>query len=385
MDDRATIKVVDVSGDKFFSLDDIAASVGTNNIIIGTGADAHIRVENTKVSEQHGCFYKHNGMWAYRDMGSNAGSSVKGARIESTWLANGMRLVLDSRLNLDSLVIDVTIQINTGRQLLPGETPPEGYMAAYDPSPAFGGASGGAGPRMGFGGDRYGNRAPQFAGTLNLFGLFAGILWGILAVLNLVSLIKSYNSISPTMQYIGGFYTLLFWIMILGLLGTAAGCGILAFGLFTYNKDVMSKGALVLAAGYTAVVVAVLILLTELTGGLFAFIFANVEIIMMIIAIILMPVSLFSQSNNFRDHRDLSKIGSRFYRPVLFYGISLLLVIIAALSASNKYGVSIGISDLMPSSGVWVTIAWVGAVALSGVYIHIDEDPQLAARFKLGR
>ena len=171
----------------------------------------------------------------------------------------------------------------------------------------------------------------------------------------------------------------------LGLLGTAAGCGILAAGLFMYNKDIMSKGALVLAAGYTAVVVAVLILLTELTGGLFAFIFANVEIIMMIIAIILMPVSLFSQSNNFRDHRDLSKIGSRFYRPVLIYGIALLLIIIAALSASNKYGVSIGISDLMPSSGVWVTIAWVGAVALSGVYIHIDEDPQLAARFKLGR
>ena len=385
MDDRATIKVVDVSGDKFFSLDDIAASVGTNNIIIGTGADAHIRVENTKVSEQHGCFYKHNGMWAYRDMGSNAGSSVKGARIESTWLANGMRLVLDSRLNLDSLVIDVTIQINTGRQLLPGETPPEGYMTAYDPSPAFGGASGGAGPRMGFGGDRYGNRAPQFAGSLNLFGLFAGILWGILGIINLISLFKLFDQTGGYLSIISGFYALLYWLIVLGIAGSAVGSILLAIGLFKYDKLFMYRGAFVISTGNIAIVVAFLILLTESVGDAFAFIFTNIEVVLIIIALILMPVSLVSQTRNFREHKDFSKINSGYYVPILIYGIAFLLLVIAILSFKNKYGLEINLFEIIPSNNIWVTIAWVGAVALSGVYIHIDEDPQIAARFKLGR
>ena len=391
MDDRATIKVVDVSGYKVYSLDNLAQNAGTSMLTIGSAFDDHIQVENTKVSPHHGCFYKQNGMWAYKDTNSTAGSSIKGTRIESTWLANGMRLVLDSRLNLDSLVIDVTVEPLSGRGLLPGEVPPEGWTGEPSPDPiysnagggAFGGSTGSAYER----GDRYGRSEPKFASSLNLFGLFAGILWAIIGVINGISGIKSFTEMSDYSSYLTGFYSLLMWVIILGVIASAAGCIVLSVGLFTYRKDVMSKGSIVMAAGYGSIVIALLIMLTEAIGASFIFIFSSFEMILFIISFILMPLSLVAQAKNFISNENLSKIYNRYYRPIVYYGVAILLVIIATVSINSKYGGGMSVTDMlrmMPSSNIWISLAWIGAIVLSGVYLHLDENPALAANYLMG-
>lgn len=424
MDDRATITIIDVDGDKRVSLDSLASSLRLNRLIIGTAEDAHIKVENPRVSPHHGYFYMQDGKWAYQDTNSTACSSTNGERISSSWLANGMMLVLDSEKNADSLVINVKVEITSGRDLLPGETPPDGWVepskakttfggafssvyngsgsagmgmvnnqtassadSYYTQNPSYGGASGGAGPRLGFvGSDRYENRAePKFADSLNIFGMLSGILWGILGIVNGISVFRLFNRMDMFPSYISGFYKFLLWMVVLGVVATAVGSIMMAAGLFTYNKDIMSKGALVVAGGNTAIVVAILILLTESIGGAFIYIFSNFEIILMIIAIILLPISMFSQAKNFKENSESSKINSRWYRPILYYGIAILLVIIATLSLSNKFGVDISIFDLNPSNSNWlISVAWIAAVVLSGIYLHVDENPALATRFSMG-
>lgn len=403
MNDRASIRIIDVDGDKNYSLDSLAESMGVSKLVIGTAEDAHIRVENSKVSAHHGYFFKQNGMWAYQDTDSRTGSSVKGSRITSTWLANGMQLILDSRRNLDSLIIDVKVEILSGRNLLPGETPPEGWGNPAPSGPTYGGAfsgayngsandayynptggaAGAASPGFGFAGaDRYGSaNEKKFADSLNIFGLLAGILWGILAVVNIIAAFKTFNNMEGVTAYLSGFYTLLLWVIVLGVVGSAVGDGMLSVGLFTYNKDIMTKGAIVMAAGNVAMVLALMIMLTEMLGGAFVYIFSNFEILLMIIAIILMPAAMVSQAKNFKSNNDYSKIYHRYYRPIIYYGLAFVMVIIATLSLSNRFGMNINFLEMMPSSNVWVTIASVGAIVLSAIYLHVDEEPGLAARF----
>ena len=74
----------------------------------------------------------------------------------------------------------------------------------------------------------------------------------------------------------------------MGIAGSAVGSILLAIGLFKYDKLFMYRGAFVISTGNIAIVVAFLILLTESVGDAFAFIFTNIEVVLIIIALILM-------------------------------------------------------------------------------------------------
>ena len=44
-------------------------------------------------------------------------------------------------------------------------------------------------------------------------------------------------------------------------------------------------------------------------------------------------------------------------------------------------GGSVGLSSL---SNFWMILVQIGAIVMSGIYLHVDENPHLAARFTVG-
>ena len=396
MDDRAVIKIRDINGERKFSLDALMEGTRSEVLIIGTADDCNIKVENPKVSPHHGCFFKQDKMWAYQDMESEAGSSVQGEKIHSTWLGNGMKLILDSKQYPDSTIIEVSVVVNSDRQLLPGEIPMNKSAGAYgyafprnEASFNNTGAFGGAGPNKGYGSggstNRFGESTePKFGTSLNVFGLLAGILWAVLGVISVITMFKTLGELSESAKLIGGFYGFLIWCMVIGLVAETVGTIMLSVGLFSYNKGVMSKGSSVQAIGLVGMMIAFALFLLLLAGDAMAYIFNSFEAVLMVISYIFIPMSLVSQAHNFKANDNYSKIYNRYYRPIIYYGIATVLTIIAVVSISGRFGIGLNYFQLMPSSSIWQTLIWIGAVVMSGIYLHVDETPQLAARFSLG-
>ena len=405
MDDKARIKVRDIDGDRTYSLDAVMMGVHSEVVVIGTAKDAHIRVSNPKVSGYHGCFFKQNGMWAYQDMESNAGSSVDGEKILSTWLENGMRIVLDSKQYSDSTVIEVETEINRWNGLRPGEIPNTGGTKGYSsfgpsvnqPKNIFNGGTGFSGSGFsgsGFGGSGYGSSGfggsgyggsgdssePRFASSNNIFGIIAGILWLIEGAFVIYSFITAIGELVETAKIVGGGYGFLIWVGILGLVAQIVGLIMLGVGLLTYNKDNSSRGATVLAISLITVLASVQLMIMISAGRLFSLLFSNFYAFMVYVEYALIIMSLISQRLNFRDNSYSSKIYNRAYRPAIYCGVAVFISkVIISSSGSIDGSVSIVSFDHLLSM-----LIWLAAYIMAGIFIHIDENPELASRYAVG-
>ena len=389
MDDRAIIKIRDINGDKKFSLDALRDGLGLEVLVIGTADDCQIKVENPKVSEHHGCFFKQDHMWAYQDMDSEAGSSVDGEKIHSTWLSNGMRLILDSKQFPDSTIIEVEMEISSGRQLLPGEIPlNNGSAGMYGYAVGgTGGAGGGAGPNMGYGnggsysgsGDTYEQR---FMNRQNTFGILAGICWGIVGLIGIIYFFIDFGSLTQAATISGG-YGLLIWVLILAQICMLVGMVMLSVGLLSYNKELMSRGSTILAIGSVTTMVTFFLLLIIVLGGAIGYLFSSFESVALIISFILSPMTLVAQSKNFRLNNEGTKIYSRFYRPIIYYGITILLLIITMVSVGGRLG--IGGSYIFSSlNNKWQSLVMILGVVFSGIFLHVDENPNNTSTYSMG-
>ncbi|MBO5608900.1 MAG: FHA domain-containing protein [Eubacterium sp.] len=385
MYDKAVIKIRDINGERKFSLDAMMSGLGLEVLVIGTADDCQIKVENPKVSAHHGCFFKQDNMWAYQDMDSETGSSVQGEKLHSIWLANGMKLVLDSKQFPDSTIIEITIDSSERGQMIPGEIPIKGAAGAYG-YPRDEGASGGANRGYGFGGGSntgYGESSElRFATRLNIFGLIAGILWAILGLISIISYFKEFGDATKIASHSGG-YGFFLWIILIGEFVLIVGIIMLAVGLFMYNKDTMQRGSLLMAICSITNISVTFLLIFIIAGSYIGMIFSSFESVLLLAAAVLGPMSMASQAKNFRMNNENSKIYNRFFRPYIYYGLVLLFVLITLKSAAGRLGIggSVGLSSL---SNFWMILVQIGAIVMSGIYLHVDENPHLAARFTVG-
>ena len=65
-----------------------------NVILIGRSSDCDIKVRSDLVSAKHGCFYRENNSWRYKDMHSKNGSFKEEKKIISVLLRRGIRVNL---------------------------------------------------------------------------------------------------------------------------------------------------------------------------------------------------------------------------------------------------------------------------------------------------
>ena len=398
---------------------------GKSEVTIGRGMDCDIVIRNMRVAEKHGVFFLGRDGWVYRDLGSDVGSSMNGQRIKYVKIFNGSTIALEGMPTPDTLYIDITIK-NDGLPTVPGmrsvndlnnSPTPMGYFggasSGYAATPAgrYGGASAnqhGSGPAMNYGNDPgAGNlRAGAAGGTgwnsdersstgrmesslkgLNAFGLGAAMAWSIIGVVYLINFFRTISvldSVNIFCNFSNGIMIVAMFVM---YLITVAGTVLLPIALFTYRKKSMFLGSEMVAAGFTGMIVADFLLLMITLGSLFWYLFDNLYSILMLVVIAFNLASLISLAMLFKKNANMEKVGTKWYRPIIYFALSWVMVFVAIGAASSEagslYGASLNLTDSLPMDNIWMNIAWFAAVILSCVYIHVDEDPRLAQKFEV--
>lgn len=398
---------------------------GKSEVTIGRGMDCDIVIRNMRVAEKHGVFFLGQDGWVYRDLGSDVGSSMNGQRIKYVKIFNGSTIALEGMPTPDTLYIDITIK-NDGLPTVPGmrsvndlnnSPTPMGYFggasSGYAATPAgrYGGASAnqhGSGSAMNYGNDPgAGNlRVGAAGGTgwnsdersstgrmesslkgLNAFGLGAAMAWSIIGVVYLINFFRTISvldSVNIFCNFSNGIMIVAMFVM---YLITVAGTVLLPIALFTYRKKSMFLGSEMVAAGFTGMIVADFLLLMITLGSLFWYLFDNLYSILMLVVIAFNLASLISLAMLFKKNANMEKVGTKWYRPIIYFALSWVMVFVAIGAASSEagslYGASLNLTDSLPMDNIWMNIAWFAAVILSCVYIHVDEDPRLAQKFEV--
>ncbi|MCR4610080.1 MAG: FHA domain-containing protein [Eubacterium sp.] len=222
---------------------------------------------------------------------------------------------------------------------------------------------------------------------LNAFGLGAAMAWSIIGVVYLINFFRTISvldSVNIFCNFSNGIMIVAMFVM---YLITVAGTVLLPIALFTYRKKSMFLGSEMVAAGFTGMIVADFLLLMITLGSLFWYLFDNLYSILMLVVIAFNLASLISLAMLFKKNANMEKVGTKWYRPIIYFALSWVMVFVAIGAASSEagslYGASLNLTDSLPMDNIWMNIAWFAAVILSCVYIHVDEDPRLAQKFEV--
>ncbi|MBR1675266.1 MAG: FHA domain-containing protein [Eubacterium sp.] len=344
-------------------------------VTIGRSMDCDIMIRNAGVAEKHAAFCLEKEGWVYRDFGSAAGSSMNGQRIKWVKVFDGSTIALNAFPNLDTLYIDISMKVD-GMPVVPGQPKVDVFN---DRQPQ------GAG--MGYSGsDSAGRRDTSFTG-LNAFGLGAAFVWSIIAVVFLINFFRTISALDGVnifCNFSAGITIVALFIM---YLVTAGGMVLFPISLFSYRKRNTFLGMEMIAAGYTGTIIAYMLILMIGLGSLFWELFGSTYFLMTILVIGFNLAALISLTGLFKMSADMEKVGTNWYRPIIYFSLSWVMVfILAGMAASdynNAYGASLTLADSLPMDNIWMDIAWFAAIILSCVYIHVDETPHLAQKYEV--
>lgn len=403
-------------------------SEGKNTVTIGRSADCDIMIRNARVADTHATFSLEDGNWIYRDAGSGVGSSMNGAKIEWVKVFNGSTIALAAFPDPDTLCIDITVKTD-GIPVVPGQPKvsglqggamPGGYTngsgagamqyggqpgaaqaGAYNQGAAgaFNGAAGAAynGRPVGPGGAAFNggqggpgnpsNRIESSLTGLNAFGFGAAAVWSIIAVVFLVNFFKTISAFGGAnifRDFSIGLITVALFIM---YLMTAGGMVLFPISLFSYRKRNIYLGIQMIAGGFTGIVISYYLILMIGLGSLFSYLLQDSYFLLMTMVLILNLASLISLAGLFKKNTNMEKVNSNWYRPIILFALSWVMVFIIIAKASNElsgvYGSGFSLTDSLPMSNIWMDIAWFAAIILSCVYIHVDENPVLAQKYEV--
>ncbi|MCR5149360.1 MAG: FHA domain-containing protein [Eubacterium sp.] len=407
---------------------------GKDEVTIGRGMDCDIIIRNSRVAEKHGCFFLGKDGWVYRDLGSEVGSSMNGTKINWVKIFNGSTIALAAFPNPETLFIDITVK-NDGFPVVPGRPAVSPLSGANISGPSMTGANSGSFAGTGTGAMSYGfdnnnsgnpqaqnnsfagssfagtaednyrsdifrsemsgdRRSDAFAGRtessmtgLNAFGLGAALAWSIIGVVYLINFfrtISALNNVNIFYSFSTGIMTVAMFIM---YMVTVGGMVLLPISLFTYRKRNMYLGAQMIAAGFTGMMVATMLLYMFGLGSLFWYLLSNKYFVLLLLVTIFNLMAFISLAGLFKKNADMEKVNDTWYRPIIFYGvswlISLLTIALSANEYSSVYGTKLSLTDSLPSDNIWMAIAWFAAVILSCVHIHVEETPALAEKYEI--
>lgn len=94
------IKIISINGTRDINLDGFNKDV----VSFGRSSECDIQLNVEYVSRLHGCFYKENGNWFFKDMNSTHGIFFRGAKTDSSILSNNDELLLLKGSNSNDVV-----------------------------------------------------------------------------------------------------------------------------------------------------------------------------------------------------------------------------------------------------------------------------------------
>ena len=231
------------------------------------------------------------------------------------------------------------------------------------------------------------NRMESSLKGLNAFGLGAAMAWSIIGVVYLINFFRTVSALDGVNIFCNFSNGIMIVAMFVMYLITVAGTVLLPIALYTYRKKSMFLGAEMIAAGFTGMIAADLLLLMITLGSLFWYLFDNIYSILMIVVIAFNLASLISLALLFKKNANMEKVGTKWYRPIIYFALSWLMVFIAIGAASSEagslYGADVNLTDSLPMDNIWMNIAWFAAIILTCIYIHVDEDPRLAQKYEV--
>lgn len=383
-------------------------SEGKNTVTIGRSADCDIMIRNARVADTHATFSLEDGNWIYRDAGSGVGSSMNGAKIEWVKVFNGSTIALAAFPDPDTLCIDITVKTD-GIPVVPGQPKVSGLQGGAMPGGYTNGSGAGAmqyggqpgaaqagaynqGAAGAFNGGQGGpgnpsNRIESSLTGLNAFGFGAAAVWSIIAVVFLVNFFKTISAFGGAnifRDFSIGLITVALFIM---YLMTAGGMVLFPISLFSYRKRNIYLGIQMIAGGFTGIVISYYLILMIGLGSLFSYLLQDSYFLLMTMVLILNLASLISLAGLFKKNTNMEKVNSNWYRPIILFALSWVMVFIIIAKASNElsgvYGSGFSLTDSLPMSNIWMDIAWFAAIILSCVYIHVDENPVLAQKYEV--
>ena len=244
---------------------------------------------------------------------------------------------------------------------------------------AFNGGQGGPGNPS--------NRIESSLTGLNAFGFGAAAVWSIIAVVFLVNFFKTISAFGGAnifRDFSIGLITVALFIM---YLMTAGGMVLFPISLFSYRKRNIYLGIQMIAGGFTGIVISYYLILMIGLGSLFSYLLQDSYFLLMTMVLILNLASLISLAGLFKKNTNMEKVNSNWYRPIILFALSWVMVFIIIAKASNElsgvYGSGFSLTDSLPMSNIWMDIAWFAAIILSCVYIHVDENPVLAQKYEV--
>ena len=212
-------------------------------------------------------------------------------------------------------------------------------------------------------------------------------MWSIIAVVFLVNFFKTISAFGGAnifRDFSIGLITVALFIM---YLMTAGGMVLFPISLFSYRKRNIYLGIQMIAGGFTGIVISYYLILMIGLGSLFSYLLQDSYFLLMTMVLILNLASLISLAGLFKKNTNMEKVNSNWYRPIILFALSWVMVFIIIAKASNElsgvYGSGFSLTDSLPMSNIWMDIAWFAAIILSCVYIHVDENPVLAQKYEV--
>ncbi|MBQ9872508.1 MAG: FHA domain-containing protein [Eubacterium sp.] len=354
----------------------VLEAYGKDVLVIGRSRDSDIIVDNPKTSGHHGCFYMQDGRWFYQDLNSTNGTSINGLHIMTTQLQNGMKFVLDSSQWPDSCCVEVVIEDAMQEAL--GETAQLRSVEEKNEEKEYSDNR------------RQENLSFHIQQRQNIWGMAAGVAWAILGLISLVRFIQAVSTIGKLdwgarLSGESGFIVVLLYS---GLFCITVGLIALAVSLFLYKKKFIYEGADVLAAGFLLIVGAVFYLIIRAAGDYFGYLFQSAEFVFLLVAIILFLTAFILLSRNFKRNYRMQVIGNRYYAPSILFALAWIILWILTGSRSARSGSVFSSSSSLLGGisigNVLFVLLWFVAILLSCIYLHVDESPILASKYKIG-
>lgn len=103
------IKIISMTGTREVNLDSFNKDV----VSFGRTHECDIQLGEEYISRLHGCFYKENGAWCFKDMDSTNGIYFQGVKTDSAPLRNDDEIVIHKKNSLSDAVKMVYIQNNS--------------------------------------------------------------------------------------------------------------------------------------------------------------------------------------------------------------------------------------------------------------------------------
>ena len=100
------IKIISMSGTREVCLDSFNKDV----VSFGRTHECDIQLGEDYISRLHGCFYKENGAWYFKDMESTNGIYYQGVKTDSSVLKNDDEIVIHKKNSLADAVKMVYIR-----------------------------------------------------------------------------------------------------------------------------------------------------------------------------------------------------------------------------------------------------------------------------------